>query len=180
MAMPSAKGLFHRAVEMSGAMLRVATRDRAKQSADTFLKGVNLKGSDIKKLQAMPWYDLLTAQADIEAAARAKFGEKGRVHFNVGGSQAVEDSLKRLQTDYIDLYQQHFPDPDTPIDEHLEALDRLVKDGKVREIGSSNFSGAMIDEAAGVSERGGLARFVSTQNRYSLLDGPRHDRVIDA
>lgn len=72
MAMPSAKGLFHRAVEMSGAMLRVAERNRAKQAADTLLKGLNLKGSDIKKLQAIPWYDLLAAQADIEAAARAK------------------------------------------------------------------------------------------------------------
>lgn len=72
MAMPSAKGLFHRAVENSGAMLRVATRETAKRSADTFLKGVGLSGKDIKKLQAMPWTDMLAAQADIEAAARAK------------------------------------------------------------------------------------------------------------
>jgi aryl-alcohol dehydrogenase-like predicted oxidoreductase len=93
---------------------------------------------------------------------------------------AVEGSLRRLGTDRIDLYQQHFADPDTPIDEHIEALDRLVKDGKVREIGHSNFSGAMIDEAAAVSEARGFPHFVTTQTRYNLLDGPRHEGVIEA
>ncbi len=72
MAMPSAKGLFHRAVQMSGAMLRVAPRDRAKASSDVLLKALNLGGGDIRKLQALPFHDLLSVQADIEAAARAK------------------------------------------------------------------------------------------------------------
>lgn len=72
MAMPSAKGLFHRAVQMSGAMLRVAPRERAKATAEAFLKGVNLSGGGIRKLQAMPFYDLLSAQADMEAAQRAR------------------------------------------------------------------------------------------------------------
>jgi aryl-alcohol dehydrogenase-like predicted oxidoreductase len=84
--------------------------------------------------------------------------------------QAFEASLKRLRTDYIDLYQQHVPDPDVPIAETLGALDDLVKAGKVREIGCSNFSAPQIAEAeAAAAPRSGSARFVSVQNEYSLL-----------
>jgi aryl-alcohol dehydrogenase-like predicted oxidoreductase len=68
-------------------------------------------------------------------------------------AEAVDGSLRRLGTDRIDLYQQHGPDPSVPIEETLTALDRLVRDGKVREIGNSNFSGEQIDEAESVSER---------------------------
>jgi aryl-alcohol dehydrogenase-like predicted oxidoreductase len=82
--------------------------------------------------------------------------------------RAVEDSLRRLRTDYIDLYQLHFPDPETPIDETLGVLDELVKSGKVREIGCSNFSVPQLREAAAVT-RPRSARFVSLQNQYSLL-----------
>jgi aryl-alcohol dehydrogenase-like predicted oxidoreductase len=84
-------------------------------------------------------------------------------------AEAVEGSLRRLGTDRIDLYQQHGPDPNVPIEETLEALDRLVRDGKVREIGNSNFSGAQIDEAEAVAERAGFARFVSAQNHFNVL-----------
>jgi aryl-alcohol dehydrogenase-like predicted oxidoreductase len=80
--------------------------------------------------------------------------------------QAAEDSLRRLRTDHIDLYQIHQPDTSTPIADTLGALDELVKAGKVREIGCSNFSAEQLREAASV--RGG-ARFVSVQNNYSLL-----------
>lgn len=83
--------------------------------------------------------------------------------------QAVEDSLRRLETDHIDLYQIHKPDPSTPIADTLGALDELVKAGKVREIGCSNFSAEQLREAAQVSATGGGARFVSVQNNYSLL-----------
>jgi aryl-alcohol dehydrogenase-like predicted oxidoreductase len=82
--------------------------------------------------------------------------------------RAVEDSLRRLGTDRIDLYQLHFPDPGTPITATLETLDGLVKSGKVREIGASNFSAEQIGEAEGAA-REGAARFVSIQNEYSLL-----------
>ena len=82
--------------------------------------------------------------------------------------QAVEDSLRRLGTDYIDLYQLHQPDASTPIADTLFALDQLVKSGKVREIGCSNFSVAQIREAAN-AVGDGAARFVSVQNEYSLL-----------
>jgi aryl-alcohol dehydrogenase-like predicted oxidoreductase len=83
---------------------------------------------------------------------------------------AFEASLKRLRTDYIDLYQLHLPDPDVPIAETLGALDELVKAGKVREIGCSNFSAKQIVDAEEAAERcPGSARFVSVQNEYSLL-----------
>ena len=82
---------------------------------------------------------------------------------------AVEGSLRRLDTDRIDLYQQHSPDPSVPIAETLGALDELVREGKVLEIGNSNFDAAQLAEADAVAERLGTARFVSAQNEYNLL-----------
>lgn len=82
---------------------------------------------------------------------------------------AVERSLKALGTDWIDLYQLHFPDPECPIDETLTALDRLVKSGKVLEIGCCNFSASQINEAAATGTRRALRRFSSAQNRLNLL-----------
>ena len=84
--------------------------------------------------------------------------------------RAVESSLRRLQTDWIDLYQLHRPDPATPIEESLSALYDLVHEGKVRYIGSSNFTGWQAAEAEWMSRTRGYERFVSAQNRYSLLD----------
>ena len=81
---------------------------------------------------------------------------------------AVEASLKRLDIDVIDLYQLHRPDEDTPIADTLGALDELVKEGKVREIGGSNFSAAQVEEAEKAVQQG-AARFVSLQNHYSLF-----------
>ena len=82
--------------------------------------------------------------------------------------RALEDSLRRLGTDHVDLYQLHQPDPETPIADTLEALDELVQAGKIREIGCSNFSAAQIREAE-AAVREGAARFVSVQNEYNLL-----------
>lgn len=92
-----------------------------------------------------------------------------------GGSRryvmrAVEASLKRLNTDYIDLYQMHRPDPDTPIEETLGALDDLITQGKVRYIGNSNFSGWQIADADWIARNEHMNRFVSAQNNYSLLE----------
>jgi aryl-alcohol dehydrogenase-like predicted oxidoreductase len=81
---------------------------------------------------------------------------------------ALEDSLRRLGTDYVDLYQLHRPDPDTPIGDTLAALADLVKAGKVREIGCSNFSAAQLREADAAAAEG-APRFASVQNQYSLL-----------
>ncbi len=83
--------------------------------------------------------------------------------------RAVEDSLRRLGTDYIDLYQAHSFDPETPIEESLRAFDDLVRQGKVRYIGCSNFAAWQVAIALGVSARHGLARFDCVQPRYNLL-----------
>ncbi len=82
--------------------------------------------------------------------------------------QACEDSLRRLGVDCIDLYQQHRPDPNTPIAETLDALNELVAEGKVREIGCSNFTATMLRDAE-AAVKPGAARFVSVQNHYSML-----------
>ena len=82
---------------------------------------------------------------------------------------AVDASLRRLNTDYIDLYQLHGPDPSTPIDETLRALDDMVTSGKVRYVGCSNFLAYQVARAVGRSEVLGVARFDSIQPRYNLL-----------
>lgn len=102
------------------------------------------------------------------------FGEMGAGPNDRGGSrkhilQAVEASLRRLQTDYIDLYQMHFPDFETPLDETLWALDDLVHSGKVRYIGCSNYPAWLLTKALWISEKLGLARFDSVQPRYNIL-----------
>jgi aryl-alcohol dehydrogenase-like predicted oxidoreductase len=85
-------------------------------------------------------------------------------------ARAVEASLRRLNTDYIDLYQIHRPDPATPIFETLSALDDLVRAGKVRYLGNSNFDGWQIADATWTAKTAGLTPFISAQNQYSLLE----------
>jgi aryl-alcohol dehydrogenase-like predicted oxidoreductase len=84
--------------------------------------------------------------------------------------RAVEDSLRRLQTDYIDLYQSHRDDPDTPMQEVLEGYQRLIEQGKVRAIGASNFTAARLNEALETSRRHGLPRYDTLQPLYNLSD----------
>jgi aryl-alcohol dehydrogenase-like predicted oxidoreductase len=93
---------------------------------------------------------------------------------------AVEASLRRLNTDYIDLYQQHRPDPETPIEETLRALDDLIRSGKVRYLGNSNFTGWQIADADWTARHLGLNRFVTAQNHYNLLDRRVEREVIPA
>src|SRR5436305_8690659 len=90
--------------------------------------------------------------------------------------RACEDSLRRLRTDHIDLYQLHQPDPSTPIRDTLAALDGLVRAGKVREIGCSNFSVQQLREAKAAAGTG--AKFVSVQNEYSLLHREPEQEVL--
>jgi len=92
--------------------------------------------------------------------------------------RAVEESLTRLGTDYIDLYQQHRYDPDTPLDETLRALDDLVTQGKVRYLGNSNFTGWQVADADWTASGG--SRFVSAQNLYSLLERDVEKEVLPA
>lgn len=93
---------------------------------------------------------------------------------------AVEASLRRLGTDYIDLYQMHFPDPKTPIEETLSALDTLVRAGKVRYAGSSNLNGWQLADAAWTAKTKGTTPFISAQNHYNLLDRRIEREVIPA
>jgi len=115
-----------------------------------------------------------------------KFGMKmGDGPHKSGGSRkyimsAVEDSLRRLDTDYIDLYQLHRPDPETPIDETLRALDDLVRSGKVRYIGNSNFAGWQAAEAHYVAKQANLTPFISAQNEYNLLDRRIEGELVPA
>ena len=91
---------------------------------------------------------------------------------------AIEGSLERLRTDYVDLYYLHKPDPSTPIAETLGALDELVRDGKVRAIGCSNFSAGELAEADRVARELGTARFTVLQNQYSLLERRDDEEVL--
>ena len=104
---------------------------------------------------------------DTRGANGPDFGARGSRRYII---QAAEASLRRLDTDWIDLYQFHTPDPLTPIDETLAALDTLVRGGKVRYIGHSNRSGWQIAQAEYVARELGTSRFISSQNHYNLLD----------
>jgi aryl-alcohol dehydrogenase-like predicted oxidoreductase len=93
---------------------------------------------------------------------------------------AVEDSLRRLRTDWIDLYQLHRPDPLTPMEETLAALDELVKEGKVRYIGSSNLAAWQVADAEWIARDTGGERFISAQNHYSLLERGAEAELLPA
>ena len=119
-----------------------------------------------------------------EVVVATKFGQQmGDNPADRGGGgdwvrRACEGSLRRLGTDYIDLYMIHFPDPDTPVQETLGALRELVERGMVREIGCSNFTAAMLRESDAVSRDNGYARFVSVENEYSLLRRGAEEDVL--
>jgi aryl-alcohol dehydrogenase-like predicted oxidoreductase len=110
-----------------------------------------------------------------EVVLATKFGlDPGGSNKVVGASrayimQAVEASLKRLRTDWIDFYQMHYPDPATPIEETLRALDDLIKQGKVRHIGCSNVTAAIVNDASRTAKQHKLAAFIGSQDQYSLL-----------
>jgi aryl-alcohol dehydrogenase-like predicted oxidoreductase len=116
----------------------------------------------------------------------SKFGIRRHGHPEQGGGSArwantaIEDSLRRLGTDYIDLYQLHYPDPDVPIEETLGALDEIAAQGKVREIGCCNMSGAQLSEAAVVARDEGLRSFVSSQNLLNLFQRAAETEVLPA
>ena len=94
--------------------------------------------------------------------------------------EAVEASLGRLRTDWIDLYQLHRPDPKTPLEETLRALDDLVKAGKVRQVGCSNMPGPELEEAHTISSKHGLAAFVTAQDEYSLVNRDAEAELVPA
>jgi len=93
--------------------------------------------------------------------------------------KAAEDSLTRLQTDYIDLYQSHYDDPHTPVDETMAAFDQLINNGKVRAIGASNFSVERLHESLKTSREKGLASYQSLQPEYNLFDREKYETTTE-
>ena len=92
---------------------------------------------------------------------------------------AVEDSLRRLQTDYLDLYQSHQDDPGTPLEETLQAYAELIRQGKVRAIGASNYKAARLEEALDLADRTGLPRYQSLQPLYNLYDRAPYEQDLE-
>lgn len=129
--------------------------------SETFM-GVALKGRRSEVVLASKF-----GHSGVPGPGLADAGPMGRAPYI---RAAIEGSLRRLQTDYLDLYQMHTPDPETPIEETLSTLADLVTEGKVRAIGNSNFSAEQIGAADSAAQAAGFPRFVSAQNEYSLLN----------
>jgi aryl-alcohol dehydrogenase-like predicted oxidoreductase len=128
-----------------------------------------------------------SARDDVIVATKFGFDMRGPngPDWGVRGSRryvrrAVDASLRRLGTDWIDLYQLHAPDPVTPIEETLAALSELVAAGKVRYVGSSNFTAWQVIDADWAARSGGTDRFISAQNKYSLYDRSVEDELVPA
>lgn len=135
------------------------------------LMGAALKGRRDKVVLATKF-----GHADY-ASPVSNWGAKGSRRYI---RLAVEASLKRLQTDWIDLYQLHTPDPQTPIEETLSTLDDLISEGKVRYIGHSNFAGWQIADAEYTAALNGHPRFISAQNEYNLITRDAEREVLPA
>ena len=156
----------------------VAIMDRASEGGITFFDTADVyplggTGETIGRTEEIVgrW---LKGRRERFILATKCFGRSGPARWDQGNSRkhildAVDASLRRLQTDYIDLYQLHGPDPETPIDETLRALEDVVRSGKVRYVGCSNFLAYQVARALGRSEALGVVRFDSVQPRYNLL-----------
>lgn len=120
---------------------------------------------------------IIGSKFGMKAGANPDWEDRGSARYLIA---ACEASLKRLDTDYIDLYQYHTPDPLTPIEETLKALDHLVTSGKVRYIGHSNMAGWQIAHNDHVAKELGTHRFISAQNHYNLLDRRAELEVLPA
>ncbi|MCY1716729.1 aldo/keto reductase [Microbacterium sp. SL62] len=160
-----------------------AVLDAAIDAGVTFLDTADMYGHEFGLSETLMG-EALEGRRD-QVVLATKFGHADFAPAVTGGSKgsrahvrrAVEDSLRRLRTDWIDLYQLHTPDPSTPIEETLGALADLVREGKVRYIGHSNFSGWRIAEADHAADG---VRFVSAQNQYSLLARAAEREVLPA
>jgi aryl-alcohol dehydrogenase-like predicted oxidoreductase len=175
---------FGRSVDEAGTK---AVVDAALEHGINFLDTADIYGAPQGSSETLLGRALKGRRDDVIVATKFGMdmhGANGK-DFNARGSRryvmrAVEASLQRLDTDYIDLYQLHRPDPATPIDETLSALDDLIRDGKVRYIGNSNFAGWQIAEAAWTARTYGRAPFISAQNEYSWLDREVESEVVPA
>ncbi|KTS70159.1 aldo/keto reductase [Microbacterium testaceum] len=160
-----------------------AVLDAALDSGVTFLDTADVYGREFGLSETLMG-EALQGRRD-EVVLATKFGHADLAPGVLGGAKAsrtsirrsVEGSLRRLRTDWIDLYQLHTPDPSTPIEETLDTLADLVREGKVRYVGHSNFAGWQIAEAE-FAARG--VRFISSQNQYSLLARAAEREVLPA
>jgi aryl-alcohol dehydrogenase-like predicted oxidoreductase len=163
-----------------------AVLDAAIDAGVTFLDTADIYGAEPGLSETLMGAALKGRRDEVVLAT--KFGHAAFATAGVGGAKgsrtfvrrAVEASLRRLQTDWIDLYQLHTPDPETPIDETLDALTDLVREGKVRYLGNSNFAGWQVAEAAFVAKERMTVPFVSAQNHYSLLARAAEREVLPA
>ena len=154
------------AIELGVTLLDTADMYGGRPGQSETFMGVALRGRRDKVVLATKF-----GHSDVEMGILPGTPKGSRPYIRA----AVDDSLRRLQTEHIDLYQLHTPDPATPIGETIAALDELVAEGKILHYGHSNFSGAQIAEAA---DAGG--RFVSAQNQYSLLVREAEQDVLPA
>jgi aryl-alcohol dehydrogenase-like predicted oxidoreductase len=164
-----------------------AVIDAAIDAGVTFFDGADIYGAERGLSESLMGVALKGRRDDVVLAT--KFGNDmagaNGPDWGTRGSRryiriAVEASLKRLQTDWIDLYQFHYPDPITPVEETLAALDELIAEGKIRYIGHSNFAGWQIADADFRAQLGGHPRFISAQNEYSLLVRDAEREVLPA
>lgn len=140
-----------------------------------------LKGGEAETIIGQ-WLQRRGNRADVVLATKVRGrmwpGPNGEGLSRAHILRAVEDSLRRLQTDYIDLYQTHAPDANTPIEETLRAMDDLVHQGKVRYIGCSNYTGWELMEATLMARHQGLAEYVSVQPHYSLVERENFEKHV--
>ena len=161
--------------------------DAALDAGITFFDTADIYGGPFGQGEELLAAALGSRSDDVVIAT--KFGaqhhhEGGGARPGAGAADAVrgyaEDSLRRLGRDHIDLYQVHFPDPVTPIDGTIEALDGLVRSGKVRAVGCSNFAAWQLVDAAWIARTRDFAPFVTAQNRYSLLSRDAERELVPA
>ena len=159
------KAVVDKAIELGVTLFDTADIYGGKGNSEVFLgKALGNRRKDV----------VLATKFGMSMGGSLEGGARGYI------MRAVEDSLRRLNTDYIDLYQIHTPDPKTPIAETMRALDDLVRQGKVRYIGHSNFAGWQTADAAWTARAGLLSPFISAQNRYSLLSRDIEGELVPA
>ncbi len=175
---------FHRKIDVAGTR---AVVDAALDHGINFFDTADIYGAEPGGSEALLGEALVGRRDEVVVAT--KFGgdmqgtngpDRGARGSRGYIARAVEASLRRLRTDYIDLYQIHTPDPATPIEETLAALDDLVRAGKVRYLGHSNFSGYQTADAAWTAKFSGGTPFVSAQNEYSLLHRKVETELVPA
>ncbi|MGO3886913.1 MAG: aldo/keto reductase, partial [Mycetocola sp.] len=166
-----AQAVVHAAIDAGITLFDTADIYGAEPGLSETLLGQALRGRRDEVVVATKF-----GHADISAGIPNQGARGSRRYIRL----AVERSLRRLQTEWIDLYQLHTPDPVTPIEETIDALDELVREGKVRYIGHSNLSGWQLAQAQLVAQHRGATAFVSAQNEYNLIQRDAEREVLPA